>query len=240
MATVYTVSKELREFVENGMKRNPFAVLSRLVYDGVYQEIIEGRLTVKDSIVVSQLAESLNLSRTPVKIAMEELLEQNMLEKREGNKLGVKRVSFAEGSLLFEARMAIETQSAYLAARRVTEEELRQMEKLLDWFRQIDAAQDAEQFVHCDRAFHELVVRASKNQFLVDTYACLKGPLQRFRFQVLQLPYRDLCHRNGIIEELDYHFCVYEALSRHLPMEAKDAIYRDVERMHGTIYMVKV
>ena len=184
MATVYTVSKELREFVENGMKRNPFAVLSRLVYDGVYQEIIEGRLTVKDSIVVSQLAESLNLSRTPVKIAMEELLEQNMLEKREGNKLGVRRVSFAEGSLLFEARMAIETQSAYLAARRVTEEELRQMEKLLDWFRQIDAAQDAEQFVHCDRAFHELVVRASKNQFLVDTYACLKGhPCSGFGFK---------------------------------------------------------
>lgn len=53
---VYTVSKELREFVENGMKHNPFAVLSRLVYDGIYREIIDGRLRVSDNIVVSQLA----------------------------------------------------------------------------------------------------------------------------------------------------------------------------------------
>ena len=50
---VYTVSKELREFVENGMKHNPFAVLSRLVYDGIYREIIDGRLRVSDNIVVS-------------------------------------------------------------------------------------------------------------------------------------------------------------------------------------------
>lgn len=123
---VYTVSKELREFVENGMKRNPFAVLSRLVYDGIYQEIIDGRLRVSDNIVVSQLAEGLNLSRTPVKIAMEDLLEQSMLERRDGNKLSVKRVTFAECSLLFEARRAIETQSAYLAARRMTDAELKE------------------------------------------------------------------------------------------------------------------
>ena len=117
---VYTASKELREFVENGMKHNPFAVLSRLVYNGIYREIIGGRLRVSDNIVVSRLAEDLNLSRTPVKIAMEDLLEQSMLEKRDGNKLSVKRVTFAECSLLFEARMAIETKSAYLAARRMT------------------------------------------------------------------------------------------------------------------------
>lgn len=100
---VYTASKELREFVENGMKHNPFAVLSRLVYNGIYREIIGGRLRVSDNIVVSRLAEDLNLSRTPVKIAMEDLLEQSMLEKRDGNKLSVKRVTFAECSLLFEA-----------------------------------------------------------------------------------------------------------------------------------------
>lgn len=236
---VYTASKELREFVENGMKHNPFAVLSRLVYNGIYREIIGGRLRVSDNIVVSRLAEDLNLSRTPVKIAMEDLLEQSILEKRDGNKLSVKRVTYAECSLLFEARMAIETKSAYLAARRMTDAELKEMKRLLERFQEIDKAQDVERYVHCDRAFHNLVVAASKNKFLVDTYAYLEGPLQRYRFQVTQLPYGDICHRNGIIEELDYHLCVYEALSRHLPKEAEDAIYRDVERMHGTMYMIK-
>ena len=162
-----------------------------------------------------------------------------MLEKRDGNKLSVKRVTFAECSLLFEARMAIETKSAYLAARRMTDAELKEMKRLLERFQEIDKAQDVERYVHCDRAFHNLVVAASKNKFLVDTYAYLEGPLQRYRFQVTQLPYGDICHRNGIIEELDYHLCVYEALSRHLPKEAEDAIYRDVERMHGTMYMIK-
>ena len=233
----YTISEELRSFVEEGMKRNPFAVLSRLIGDGVYREIIEGRLTVNDYINVSHLAEGLGVSRTPINIAMNDLLEQGMLEKRNGNKLSVKRMTMEECSLLYETRISLETEAAYLAARRITEEELRQMRHLLEEFREIDQTADQMRFVHCDKAFHDLVLRAAKNRILEGAYKYIEGFLQRYRFQTTLLDYQEMCHRNGISDELDYHFCIYEALKRHLPIEAKDAIFRDVERMHGTMYL---
>ena len=236
---VYTVSKELRQFVEEGTQQNPFAVLSRLVYGGVYREVMEGRLTIEDTINISQLAETLNLSRTPVKIAMDDLVCKGVLEKRQGNKLSVKRLTFEECSLLYEARIQIESASAYYAARRVTAEELEELQRLLVEFQEYDKTQNGEGFVRCDKNFHDLVVKASKNSFLVDAYKSLEASLQRYRFQVIRLlSYKDMCHRNGI-QEIDYHQCIYESLRGHLPIEARNAVYRDVERMHGTMYMIK-
>lgn len=79
------------------MKNNPFAVLSRLVYEGIYREIIEGRLTIDDSVNMTRFAESLGVSRTPVNIAVNDLIKDGLMEKGKDNRLTVKRVTARRG-----------------------------------------------------------------------------------------------------------------------------------------------
>ena len=220
------------------MKNNPFAVLSRLVYEGIYREIIEGRLTIDDSVNMTRFAESLGVSRTPVNIAVNDLIKDGLMEKGKDNRLTVKKVKAGEVSQLYEARLTIEMECAYLAARRITEEELEQLKTVLESFQLADQTDDLKLYIQCDKRFHDIVVGAAKNHLLAGAYACLEGPLQCYRYQNLKFDYQTMCHRNGVSDEMDYHRCIYEALRSHMPLEAKDAMFRDVERMHGTMFMV--
>ena len=234
----YTVSTELRQYVEDGMQNKPFAILSRLVYEGMYREIIEGRLTINDSVNMSRFAEQLGVSRTPVNIAVNDLIREGLMEKGKDNRLSVKKVTAEEVSQLYEARLTIEMECAYLAARRITKAELEQLGALLKSFQKADETNDLRLYIQCDKRFHDIVVTAAKNRMLAESYACLEGLLQCYRYQNLKFSYQTMCHRNGVREELDYHRCIYEALKNHMPLEAKDAMFRDVERMHGTMFMV--
>ncbi|MBS6365864.1 MAG: GntR family transcriptional regulator [Clostridiales bacterium] len=234
----YTVSEKLCQYVKEGMEHNPFAVLSRLVYEGIYREITEGRLTIDDSVNMSKFAEALGISRTPVSIAVNDLIKDGLMEKRKDNRLTVKKITSAEVSQLYEARLTIEVECAYLAARRITDPELERLRKILEGFQRADETEDLRLYIQCDKKFHDVVVAAARNRLLAGAYSCLEGLLQCYRYQNLKYDYKTMCHRNGVQDEMDYHRCIYESLRSHMPMEAKNAMFRDVERMHATMFMV--
>lgn len=115
----YEFSNELKEKMLKEKETNPFAVLSKLIYDGLYNEIITGKLLLDDKIIESQIAKNLNVSRTPVKMALNKLVEDGILEKGKGKELRVKKIRYEECLWLYEARLSIESKAAYLAAKRI-------------------------------------------------------------------------------------------------------------------------
>lgn len=80
----FSMSENAKDLIQQEIDRNPFLVLSKLVYQQIYREIINGNLLPQHRIVESKIAKELNVSRSPVKMALAEMTEKGILEKVKG------------------------------------------------------------------------------------------------------------------------------------------------------------
>lgn len=236
----YNVSENLSLFIELEMKNNPFAILSKVIHDGIYNEIVDGRLIGREKIIESKIAKALNISRTPVKMALNSLQESDILEKRGNSKaFYVKRITYTEGLWLYEARLSLEVQAAYLSAKRINRNELIILKNLIHDFKEIDRTYDNMKFVECDRKFHETIITSTRNIYLINMYKSIECPLQRYRYQLDQLAFEKLFEDTLMERSSMYHEAIYNAIYNKHGLLAKDAIESDLKRMYGTINLLK-
>ena len=78
--------------IEAYKKENPFIVLADVIYQYFRQEIMQGGLLPGDKIVESQIAQELNVSRTPVNLAIGRALQEGWLERRSKRYLTVRKI----------------------------------------------------------------------------------------------------------------------------------------------------
>ena len=161
----FSMSENAKDLIQQEIDRNPFLVLSKLVYQQIYREIINGNLLPQHRIVESKIAKELNVSRSPVKMALAEMTEKGILEKVKGKELRVKKISYEEWLWIYEARMMLEPEAAYLAAKRIQEKELEVLKKLVFRFEKIDQTHDHLEYKNADKMFHETIVKASRNRY---------------------------------------------------------------------------
>ena len=234
----YVIGEQFRDRVQNELKNNPFAILSKLIYESLYNEIIQGHLLAGDKIIESKMAKELDVSRTPIKMALNRLVEEGLFEK-DGKDLRVSKITYTECLWLYESRIAVEKKAAYLAAIRINNEELNTLKELIKKFKTVDVSYSNEVFVKCDKQFHDTIVNASRNPYIINMYKLIECPLQRYRYQTMQLAYEQRFESEGLERSSDLHTAVYRALSHRLRLESENAIEYDIHRMFGTMHMLK-
>lgn len=153
----------------------------KLVFDAIEKQILSGGLTEGDLLPSElALAEQLGVNRSTVREGIRLLEESGLVTRLGGKRLRVRRpdpldsapqlqralvlnqVTFRE---MWEAATAIEPVIAGLAAERITDEELRELEENL---RQLEASpEDVALFMKVDIAFHDALGRAARNRPLL-------------------------------------------------------------------------
>jgi GntR family transcriptional repressor for pyruvate dehydrogenase complex len=116
---------------------------------------------------------------------------------------------------MFEARLIIEAGLAELAAERATAEDLRAMAKEIEGMRR--AIGDPEAFLRHDIRFHQAIAHASGNRVMsgvMDTVAQLLYHIRR----------QTIARASDFDEAINWHQRIYEAMRRHDPRRAKEAI----------------
>jgi GntR family transcriptional repressor for pyruvate dehydrogenase complex len=160
--------------------------LRDLVEDGTYTP--GGRLPNE-----SELARNLKVARSSVRTALQRLEALRVLEVRRGLGWYVRRTPAASDndtgvldmrdyrlSELFELRIGLEGLAVSLAAVRASEGEIEDIAKLNT---QYENAEDREEMLRTDLAFHETIMKASRNALLAETYNRIIGELTEWRFQ---------------------------------------------------------
>ena len=138
--------------IEACKKENPFIVLADVIYKHLKNDIMQGLLLPGDKIVESKIAQQLDVSRTPVNIALNRALKDGWLERRSKRFLTVRKISPQECFYLYEARKFLEGQAPYLAAKPITKAELMGLKEILLNFRKgNDEPIDDELFCKNDR-----------------------------------------------------------------------------------------
>ena len=148
-------------------------------YASIRRSILDGTLRPGERIVEQQLAEMLNVSRTPVREALLKLERENLVA-RVGRGMAVRRYSSDEVRDIYSLRAHLESFAARMASERITEGELLALSRIQDQMdhEPIEMTPEVIRALSRDNhRFHALVVRCARN-----------GPLDRCFAQVFQLP----------------------------------------------------
>lgn len=124
-------------------------------------DIIEGRIRPNVHLVASDLAEMLEISRTPIREALQLLASEGLvIATRRG--YVVREHSVEEVRHIYEVRAALEAMAARLAAERATKAHITSLEKLGAHTKAaVDSPRD--ELVDLNDAFHESIMIAAGN-----------------------------------------------------------------------------
>ncbi|MFK3671410.1 FadR/GntR family transcriptional regulator [Leifsonia aquatica] len=141
------------------------------------------------------LAPQLGIGRSTVREAIRQLAGRGVLQSRQGAGVFVTALDAPEDwdavlrradiVSVIEARIAIESEAAALAAERRTPQELRALRRALDARSRLDRGLEAH--VDADTAFHRAIVAAAHNDILAELFDGFVPRLRQSMVEMLRL-----------------------------------------------------
>lgn len=172
------------------IKLDNYKPLRELVFESLREAIISGQLSPGERMMEIQLAEEMGVSRTPVREAIRKLELEGLVVMIPRKGAYVSGLSLKDVADVFEIRGALEGLAAELAADRITDEELENLERYLVKISEDIEQGDLSRVVETDTDFHTLLYQASRNNRLSQIINNLREQIQRFRTTSLSLPGR--------------------------------------------------
>ncbi|MGB4503341.1 MAG: GntR family transcriptional regulator [Syntrophaceticus sp.] len=132
----------------------------------------------------ADIANEFGLSRTPVRKAFEQLKNTNLLNIIPRYGAQVAPIDFKYMKSLFEVDRELEGFAARLAADRITDEKIRDLETIIERIKNYDIEKDYKQIIIDDEKFHETIFESSENPCLVEILYNLHMHTERLWFYV--------------------------------------------------------
>ncbi len=142
----------------------------------------------------------------------------------------VANLSLKDINEVFEIRAALDGLAAGLAAERITEEELEQMERLLVEIADHIEQNNHQKIVEVDEAFHDILYRASRNERLVGIIYNLREQFTRFRSVSINYPGR-------LQNTLEEHRQLVEAIAQRNGEAAQQKAREHIENAEQTLLL---
>jgi DNA-binding GntR family transcriptional regulator len=158
-------------------------------------------------------------SRTPVREALQMIATEGLIYAipRAGYIVG--EMSEADLTEIFEARTGIEQAAAKLAMERITLEEIQRIERNIRQSQKCIEKGQCERMIEFDKAFHDYLCGASRNNRLIQFSQILRDHLLKYRMIALRVPYMA---KDAVSE----HVQIFEAFRA-----------KDLEALERTIYV---
>jgi phosphonate utilization transcriptional regulator len=153
---------------------------------GAVQQEIErlinvGELGPGDKLTEAALAERLGVSRGPVREAFRVLEEAGLVQLEKNRGVFVRQVPLDEALEIFDLRAMIEAHVGASLANSATEQQLKQLKKLVLQMEQAVKVVDEATYYRLNIEFHECMVSYTGNKKLISMYRKLTQELSLFR-----------------------------------------------------------
>ncbi|MDR3592399.1 MAG: GntR family transcriptional regulator [Negativicutes bacterium] len=202
--------------------------LREVVFEVIRTAITSGTLQPGERIMENQLAEQLNVSRTPVREAIRKLEQEGFVVMVPRRGTYVSDLSIRDINEVFEIRTALEVLAAGLAAERITEDGLELLERLLVEIGELIDLGDTERLVEADCRFHDILYNATHNKTLANITNNLREKFTPFR--AISYSYPGRAKRS-----LEEHRRLVEALAERNPLLAQQVARKHMEKAEQTL-----
>ncbi|MCI8465640.1 MAG: GntR family transcriptional regulator [Lachnospiraceae bacterium] len=199
------------------VNENEYLPLRDVVFNTLRRAILRGELIPGQRLMEIQLAEKMGVSRTPVREAIRKLELEGLVVMIPRKGAEVAHISGKNLRDVLEVRRALEELAGELACKRMTEEELRLLEKANHKFTSVLGSDDITVIAQADEAFHGLIYQATDNERLIQMVNHLREQMYRYRIEHI----KDRSQRRVLVQE-------HQEIMRALAL-------RDVEATRRTI-----
>ena len=189
------------------IRLDSYQPLREVVCETLREAIRSGVLKPGERLMEIQLADELGVSRTPVREAMRKLELEGYVIMLPRRGTYVANISIRDINEVFEIRTTLDALASGLAAERITEEELEQLERLLVSIGENIETRNMKKVVEDDMEFHDILYKASRNQRLVGIISNLREQMTRFRSMSMSYPGR-------LKKTLEEHSRLVEAIAQ--------------------------
>jgi len=153
------------------------------VVDHLRNFIVEGLLAPGVKLNERKLCEMLGISRTPLREALKVLAAEGLIDISPNRGASVAQMSDAEIRDMFELMSGLEAFSGELACERITAAELADIKALHAAMLMCREQNDLSGYYARNRAIHDRINAAARNEALRQTYQTLNRRLQSLRFR---------------------------------------------------------
>lgn len=201
------------------------APLKDNLFDAFKKAIILGTVPAGTNINEKQLADALHISRTPIRAALNQLADEQLVDRKPGVGVIVRGISIRDANELFEIRSVLEALATTKAAHNMSESDFDELRALLEEGQRANAADDTEAVIRNANAFNDYVYSHAHSPRLRDIINTLQVYTKFFRNVSLSPDAR----RNIALEE---HWSIYLAMRFGPDKKVEQAVRAHLKNSH--------
>ncbi len=196
--------------------------LSQPIYEKLSERILHWNYLPGHRLTEDALCEEFNVSRSPIREALNTLVENGLIEKKPGVGYSVKLLDFDEINELYDVRIALESYAIQLICRNGMDE-VRMEELRCFWVDIGSRLPDAATTVAAaDEEFHELLAKLTGNRTLL---AMLKSIDQRIHFVRLA----DITNADRVRATCSDHIELLDAIAGRDEARAGEVLRKNID-----------
>ncbi|WP_211228579.1 GntR family transcriptional regulator [Glycomyces tenuis] len=154
--------------------------MSTLVADRLREMITRGVLAPGERLKETELAESMSVSRGPVREAISILERDGLIELQRHRGARVITLTYDDIEEVYSLRLAIERLAMERCAARITAETLAAMDEVIARMKALTGPHESGDHVALDLEFHDLVYEAADHTRLRRSWELLRGQVSMF------------------------------------------------------------
>jgi DNA-binding GntR family transcriptional regulator len=151
---------------EEEMRPRENEELADFSYRSITSMIVNNDIRPGDAILETELAQSLNISRTPVRQALERFVVEGLFKKKKKRGCVIPVPTPEEADKVFKAREIIEREIARQAALNRTTSDIEALKKILETEAEMLSSFNKEGYWLANEQFHFGIMKATKNPYL--------------------------------------------------------------------------
>jgi DNA-binding GntR family transcriptional regulator len=199
--------------MENILKIEGYELLNQKVYRVLKESIIKGFLEPGTKLLENKIAEEMQVSRTPVREAMQKLAAEGFVRTTPNQTMVVTEVSPEDVKEVLQIRGVLEGLAARIAAKKINRQEIDELENVVTQMSLHLTKKDLSSYCQVDDEFHDLILNICGNKWIIQIRDNLGTFIYRFRIKSLSVPGR-------FKHSLEEHQAIMESLREHDSAEA--------------------
>jgi DNA-binding GntR family transcriptional regulator len=179
--------------MEHSMRRKPIErhqTLREKILETIRESILRGALKPGEKVAEPELAERFGISRTPIREAFRQLESEGYLTVIPRKGAVVTSLSERDVEEFYAIKSILEGYAARMAASNLSDKDIERLEAINDRLEQLARDGDVKTFFRVHNEFHELFIRAARNDKLLELIGQLLLKFNRLRMASLSLPGR--------------------------------------------------
>lgn len=221
------------EFMVRGIGTTKINMSAKdFAYSELKQQIIDGILRPNQSVIESELSQDLDISRTPLREALQRLELEGLIVRKRNGRMKIAPISVQEATEVFNVRAKLEGIVTAEATDNATKQDIDYLTGIVNQLKQQYIVGNNEGILHFGSMFHSYIYELSGNRTANHILSLLNDHIHRYRRLI---PHDTLSNQT----DEDEHQIILDFMVEKNALAAQQAVEQHIQQsLELTIHVV--